>query len=441
MAEQNLLSIFGPTPEQLQKQLQQQQQERSLFAARMGPAYSAGYGLGSLLEGVVSKVFGLEDPELKKAKDVREAYQSVLERSGGTIGDRGAFLDQMQYELQERGQPELAATAGLSAEDFRLTQQKREQELLDAEAFRRYRESQTAENEMDFKTKAQPMVYALGSQLDAMIKSNAKPEVIQAALQKALPFLEKVGVDTEAISSAQSLPDLQAAVAGLRAYGTDVKTESKNVRAAASAAFKEKQFNKTYSLKEKLFTSNNEWKQKNYALSQRRVNLLESNANNAQKFKTIKLLSQSYGDQIKVNQGNIKEIDNEIKRLNTSLMELQKGNVYYDSKGQLISTSNPEIVEDQIEAFNKEIQSLEAARQQLLYQSDQLDSERSNIIRETAGLAPQKQFSTNTGYKFVTGVNAKDKEAYLKAMKAARTSDERLNIQRKAFEFGLVEPK
>lgn len=122
-------------------------------------------------------------------------------------------------------------------------------------------------------------------------------------------------------------------------------------------------------------------------------------------------------------------------------MELQKGNVYYDSKGQLISTSNPEIVEDQIDAFNKEIQSLEATRQQLLYQSDQLDGERSNIIRETAGLAPQKQFSTNTGYKFVTGVNAKDKEAYLKAMKAARTSDERLNIQRKAFEFGLVEPK
>lgn len=441
MAEQNLLGIFGPSPEQLQRQLQQAQQERSLFAARMGPSYSAGFGLGSLLGGVVSKVFGLEDPELKKAKDVREAYRSVLERSGGSVGDRGAFLDQMQYELQERGQPELAATAGLSAEDYRLVQQKREQEFLDAEAVRRYRESQTAENEMEFKTKAQPMVYALGSQLEAMIKNKAKPEVIQAALQNAIPFLEKVGVNTEAITSAQNLPELQAAVAGLRAYGTDVKTESRNVRAAASAALKETQFNKTYSLKERVLTNNNEWKQKNFLLNQRRVNVLESNAEANKKTKAIKLLADNYGNQIKVNQSNIKEIDNEITRLNRSLMELQKGNVYYDSKGQLVSTSNPEIVEDQIDSFNKEIQSLEAMKEQLLYQSDQLDNERTNFVRDAAGLAPQKQFSTNTGYKFVAGVNPKDKQAYLAAMKAAKTSTERLNIQKKAFEFGLVEPK
>lgn len=65
MAQQNLLSIFGPSPEELQRQLQQQQQERTLFAARVSPSYSAGYGLGSLLSGVVANVFGLEDPELK----------------------------------------------------------------------------------------------------------------------------------------------------------------------------------------------------------------------------------------------------------------------------------------------------------------------------------------------------------------------------------------
>jgi hypothetical protein len=74
MAEQGL---FGPTPEQLAELRRQQEQERVALAGRVSPSYSVGYGLGSLLTGVVGRLFNLQDPAIERASKIQAALKEV----------------------------------------------------------------------------------------------------------------------------------------------------------------------------------------------------------------------------------------------------------------------------------------------------------------------------------------------------------------------------
>lgn len=123
MAEQSLFSSFGPTPEELQKLRRQEAEAASMAAQKISPQYAAGYGIGNLFGGVVSSIFGIEDPELKRAKGVQTAYKNVLESSGGTIADQGAFYDQMAYELGQQGLSEDAVKASMLGNEFRKQQE------------------------------------------------------------------------------------------------------------------------------------------------------------------------------------------------------------------------------------------------------------------------------------------------------------------------------
>lgn len=447
MADKTVLGIFGPTPEELQRLRAQQDQERAMFAARVSQPYSAGYGLGSLLGGVVANIFGIEDPELKKAKTVREAYNSVLERNNGQVGDRAVFMDQLQYELSQRGQGDLAAIAGLDAEQSRYDQEKRASELENQAYLRENRESQTNLNKTRQIKEGQPYVFAEGNRLNTLIKNNVPFQNIQALIPKLVGNLQAAGYDTTDLESAQTPEELSAAVQGMMAYGMDFKTISQNTRAQARLDLANTKFKATNDLQNKIETNRTAYRNKMIGLQERRVKVLESNTSADQKRKTVKLLSDDFGNQIKVNQTHINEIDKEINNLEKSLLELQKGNVYYDSKGNLMSSSDPEVGQEQIQEFVNQIQKLKQSKATLLADSDALNAQRSELVTsftEGSGMLPTpaaKTFNENVGYKFSKTARPDDIQTYLGQMKNAKTREQRMTIQRKAFEFGLVEPK
>ena len=385
MAEQSLLGVFGPTPEQLQKLRAQQEQERSMFAARIGPSYSAGYGLGTLLGGVVGSVFGLEDPELKKARTVREAYNAVLERNSGQIGDRAAFMDQLQYELGQRGQGDLAAIAGLDAEQSRYDQEKRASELENQAYLRENRESQTNLNKTRLIKEGQPYVFAEGNRLNTLIKSNVPFQNIQALVPKLVGNLQAAGYDTTDLESAKTPEELNAAVQGMLAYGTTSTTLSKERIANARIGLKETQFKASQQTIKDKQTDLNNWRTKQYELEKRRLSILEGNSSFDKKLKTSKLMIDDYSNQIKVNQNHISDIDKEINRLQKSLLELQKGNVYYDNKGNLMSSSDPEVGQEQIQEFISEIEQLNKVKADITNETNTLDGKRTAIASEFSG--------------------------------------------------------
>lgn len=235
MAEQSLLGVFGPTPEQLQKLRAQQEQERSMFAARIGPSYSAGYGIGTLLGGVVGSVFGLEDPELKKARIVREAYNTVLEKNNGQVGDRAVFMDQLGYELGQRGLGDLAATAGIDAEQTRYEQTKRASELEDKEVNRAYK-TYLIEQGKDIQERNNiQSAYNIGQGLKALSNANLPEDKFNAAYQSSINKLNELGIDTTPLTSAENPEEKLAGIDYLISLGTTQKTRSATDIAAQRA--------------------------------------------------------------------------------------------------------------------------------------------------------------------------------------------------------------
>lgn len=241
MAEQSLLGVFGPTPEQLQRLRQQQEQERSMFAARVGPSYSAGYGLGTLLGGVVGSVFGLEDPELKKARDIKNIFNEISQQ--GMTGDQGALYDQLAYRLGEMGYGDEAFKATTLANEFRAAQEERQSKLEDREATRAYKNYLIRSGEDIQGRKNIESAYNIGQGLKALSNANIPEDKFNAAYQSSINKLNELGIDTTPLTSAENPEEKLAGIDYLISLGTTQKTRSATDIAAQRADLQGRIFN------------------------------------------------------------------------------------------------------------------------------------------------------------------------------------------------------
>lgn len=230
MAEQSLLGVFGPTPEQLQKLRAQQEQERSMFAARIGPSYSAGYGLGTLLGGVVGSVFGLEDPELKKARDIKNIFNEISKE--GMTGDQGAMYDQLAYRLGEMGYGDEAFKATTLANEYRVAQEKRQADLTKQETDIAYKDYLIQQGKDIQGRKNIESAYNIGQGLKALSDANLPEDKFNAAYQSSIAKLDALGIDTTPLSSAENPEEQQAGIDYLINLGTSQKTRSAEAVAA-----------------------------------------------------------------------------------------------------------------------------------------------------------------------------------------------------------------
>lgn len=117
-------TLFGPTPEELQALLRADKQAFLDRAATVSPAYSAGAGVGNLLGGVVSSIFGLENPELKKARVMQEIQKKIRAENPG-LTDKGAYYDIAASYFDEAGLSDKAFEAQNLANEFRIAQEDR----------------------------------------------------------------------------------------------------------------------------------------------------------------------------------------------------------------------------------------------------------------------------------------------------------------------------
>ena len=120
MAQSVLGSLFGPTPEELRRELAQQQAILSQNASRVSPSYGIGYNVGTMLGQGVGALFGIKDPSLQKATDV----QSILREASKSGATSAEIFNNAAQMFSEKGYDDLAARAGLQAKEYDVEQQK-----------------------------------------------------------------------------------------------------------------------------------------------------------------------------------------------------------------------------------------------------------------------------------------------------------------------------
>ncbi len=148
-------TLFGPTPQELQALLRADKQAFLDRAATVSPAYSAGAGIGNLLGGVVSSIFGLENPELKKARVMQDIQKKIRTENPG-LTDKGAYYDIAASYLDDAGFSEEAFKAQNLANEYRVSQETKDLET-------RYKQAQIGNLESEAQARLIPKRYEAAS--------------------------------------------------------------------------------------------------------------------------------------------------------------------------------------------------------------------------------------------------------------------------------------
>jgi hypothetical protein len=183
MAEQG---IFGPTPEQLEELRRQQQAERSAFAARVSPSYSAGFGVGNLLTGVVSKLFNLQDPAIAKASRIQAALKDV----NASLTDEERANPALQYArvaqrfAQEDGLQNEAMQAQQMAADLGMQMELRQADIASKQATALKAQQDAMLKQQDYLREEQGRAALLEA-----AKTKGSPLTSEETIQVLSPFL------------------------------------------------------------------------------------------------------------------------------------------------------------------------------------------------------------------------------------------------------------
>lgn len=171
--------LFGPTVEELNAQLKADQSAFMERAAQLGPDYAAGAGVGSLLGGVVGKMFGIENPQLKKARTLEEIQKKIRADNPG-LTDKGAYYDiAASYLAEIPGFENEVMQAQEMANEYRLSEEGR---ALDT----RYKEAKILNEESEAEARLLPKPYEAKSPIGklradlAYAKANGDTDSVKA---------------------------------------------------------------------------------------------------------------------------------------------------------------------------------------------------------------------------------------------------------------------
>ena len=148
-------------------------------------------------------------------------------------------------------------------------------------------------------------------------------------------------------------------------------------------------------------------------------------------------------DQIKDAETRKTGIDKDLSNLEKSLLELQKGNMFYTASGKPMSSDDPEVLANEAASLQEAIKAKQDEKRDLDEFVNGLNTERNSLSKHIPNkkIDTSKEFKHGVKYKFTAGANPDDIKVYQEQMAAAKTPADRIKIQQKAFEYGLVEPK
>ena len=101
-------SLFGPTPEELMTLRKQEQAKTIASFAPAGGRAVIGAAIGTALAGGVNKLFGLEDPEIKKATDVYNILRTTQQNLGEGATDPTILYPTLQKNFADAGYGDIA---------------------------------------------------------------------------------------------------------------------------------------------------------------------------------------------------------------------------------------------------------------------------------------------------------------------------------------------
>jgi hypothetical protein len=101
-------SLFGPTPEELMSLRKQEQAKTIASYAPAGGRAIIGAAVGTALAGAANKLFGLEDPEIKKATDVYNILRTTQQNLGEGATDPTILYPTLQKNFADAGYGDIA---------------------------------------------------------------------------------------------------------------------------------------------------------------------------------------------------------------------------------------------------------------------------------------------------------------------------------------------
>ena len=101
-------SLFGPSPEELMSLRKQEQAKTISSYAPAGGKAVIGAAVGTALAGAVNKLFGLEDPEIKKATDVYNILKTTQQSLGTDATDPTKLYPALQQNFADAGYGDIA---------------------------------------------------------------------------------------------------------------------------------------------------------------------------------------------------------------------------------------------------------------------------------------------------------------------------------------------
>jgi hypothetical protein len=106
-------SLFGPTPQELMT-LKRKEEAQAIqqAGASLGPRGASGAALGTALGRGINALFGLEDPEIKKASDVYNILKTTQQDLGDKAADPRELYTALQKNFANAGYGDIAQKVG-----------------------------------------------------------------------------------------------------------------------------------------------------------------------------------------------------------------------------------------------------------------------------------------------------------------------------------------
>jgi len=277
----------------------------------------------------------------------------------------------------------------------------------------------------------------IGSQANGYLSAIKNPNVNpEAAWQRVLLNLSANGIDIE---EEMAVPPEQRKAYAEQAAASAVSSKDQIAlqRTLLAEAGKQQRANQSESLRREFQADKTREQALNRDLKTRRLSLSESKQAFAEKKANYEALKDEVKLKLDTSKVELAEVDKTIDDYTTRKLELDKGNLYFDTKGNAISSDDEEVRAQESKFLNDQIALLTNRKADLTGNVQELATEQSELSKTFAGLEKEpgaKPEAKATTGKFVytskaDAASRKNYEAFMEQTKSIKDPAERSRVQ------------
>jgi hypothetical protein len=293
----------------------------------------------------------------------------------------------------------------------------------------------------------------IGSQANGYLNAIKDPKVNpEAAWQRVLLNLSANGVD---IQDEMAIPPSERKAFAEQAVASAVSSKDQIAlqRTLLTEAGKQKRANQTEALRRDFQSDKTRDQALNRNYKERRLTLAQSKQAFAEKKANYEVLKDEIKTKLDTSKVELAEVDKTINDYTTRKLELDKGNLYYDTQGNAISSDDEAIRAQESKFLNDQIALLTNKKADLTGNVQDLSTEQSELSKTFSGLEKEpgaKAEPKAAAGKFVytpkaDATSRKNYEAAMERAKAipdaAESAKVQTSIQNRMIENGFIKSK